>query len=361
MPVSQNKIWKFLASVKLTIWLLSFIAILSAIGTFIPQNEDAAVYIDAYGRLGYEVLSKTGLNHVYSAWWFILFLILFSLNLAVCLLSRFSLKRLSLGSSIAHLSVLVILLGALMGIVYGQKGFIQIMEGQEVSVFQNQRSETVNLGFTIRLDDFIYSQHVDPKEGILVYPCQDGDTCSIENPIAKIPADIATESEIPGTGFKVKVLSYQPDFIMDTATKQASSRSNLPKNPAVELELKDESGKFKTFWVFAHFPDMHRAKDAKFRFVYNWAERRPKDFISKVTILKGSKVVLAQDIRVNKPLSFGGYHFFQSSYDKDKLKWSGLQVAKDPGVPVVYAGFVMLMAGLMVIFYVNPLIRSTPR
>jgi len=370
MSIKQNRAWKFLASIKLTIWLLAIITLLSAIGTFIPQNEEAAFYIDKYGHSGYTALSKTGLNHIYGSWWFILFLVLFSLNLLVCLLNRFSLKRLSLGSTLSHLSVLIIFLGALIGLTQGHKGLIKISEGEEVSSFTNQREEQVNLGFIIRLDDFIYKEHIDPKEGILVYPAgQKGDLCSIHGAtgedkdqglIARIPTEIGAESEIIGTGYKVRVLRYLPDFVMDTATKVASSRSSLPKNPAINVELKDKSGILKTFWVFAHFPDMHQNMDAHFRFVYNWVQRRPKDFISKVTIIKDGKEIIARDIRVNEPFSFGGYTFFQSTYDTSAFKWSGLQVARDPGVPVVYTGFILLIAGLMIIFYINPLLQSLP-
>ena len=366
MPINQSRSWKFFASIKLVIWLLAIITLFSAIGTFIPQNEEAAFYINKYGHAGYAALSKTGLNRIYGSWWFILFLILFSLNLSVCLLNRFFLKRLSLGSTVSHLSVLIILLGALIGMTQGQKGLIRISEGEEVSFFKNQREEKVDLGFIIRLDDFIYREHIDPKERVLVYPVQKEDSCSIhgtaeqaknQGPIAGIPADIGAESEIAGTGYKIKVMRYLPDFVMDTTTKVASSRSDLPKNPAIQVELKDKSGIRKTFWVFARFPDMHQSRDAHFRFVYNWVERRPQDFISKVTILKGKKEIMARDIRVNEPLSFGGYTFFQSTYDRDELRWSGLQVAKDPGVPVVYTGFILLIAGLMIIFYINPLLQ----
>ena len=67
---------------------------------------------------------------------------------------------------------------------------------------------------------------------------------------------------------------------------------------------------------------------------------------------------MRKDIRVNFPLKFGGYTFFQQDYDSKHLKWSGLQVVKDPGVPLVYIGFILLISGLIMIFYVNPLIKG---
>lgn len=365
MPLKQTKIWKFFSSIKLTIWLLSIIAVFSLIGTLIPQNEEAAFYIERYGRLGHQALLKTGLTNIYGSWWFILFLIFFSLNLAVCLLNRFSLKIRALGSTISHLSILIIFLGALIGMFFGHKGFIRIREGEEISSFIARNGQEVNLGFVLRLNDFIYTEHIDPKEKLLVCFAKKG-TCSIHDSsglengqgvIDKIPTEIGTESKIADTGYRVKVLRYLPDFVMDTSTKLAVSRSALPNNPAIEVELKDKDNKTRTFWVFARFPDIHQEVDTDFKFVYKWVGRRPKDFISKVTILQDGKEIMSKDIRVNEPLRFGGYAFFQSSYDNESLSWSGLQVVNDPGVPVVYLGFILLILGLTIIFYINPLIQ----
>lgn len=368
MSIKNTKIWKLFSSIKLAIWLLTIIAVLSLVGTLIPQNEEPAFYIDRYGHSGSQLLLRTGLTDMYASWWFVMFLILFSLNLAVCIVNRFSLKKnRSWGTLISHISVLVILSGALIGMLWGEKGSIRIGKGEEVSSFKTQNKQ-INLGFSIRLNEFIYTENINSKEKLLVYPLQKNSVCSMqeapsaadknEKLIAQIPVKIGTESDIVDTGYKIKILRYLPDFVMDTATKLAVSRSSKPNNPALEVELKDKDGKVKTFWVFARFPDMHQQIDVNFKFVYNWAMRTPKDFISKVTILKDSKEITSHDIRVNEPFGFGGYTFFQSAYDSEGLSWSGLQVVRDPGVPVIYSGFVLLILGLVMIFYVNPLVKS---
>lgn len=363
MPIKHTKLWKFLSSIKLAIWLLVVIALFSLIGTFIPQNQEPEFYFSRYGQYGYQVLLKTGLNSIYSSWWFILSLILFATNLCVCLLNRFSLRRRSLGSFISHLSILIILSGALIGMFYGQKGYMQIKEGQVVNSFISQ-NKRFDLGFSIRLNDFIYNENIDPKEKLLIYSSSKEAVCNMsdsvkpdqgEKLITQIPTNIGTEFNIGDTGYSLKVLRYIPDFVMDTVTKQVVSRSGKPNNPALELAVKDESGNVRVVWAFARFPDMHQAPGLKFKFVYNWVERRPKDFISKVSILKEGKEIINQDIRVNEPLRFLGYAFFQSSYDIEDLSWTGLQVVKDPGVPVIYLGFILLIFGLVMIFYITPL------
>ncbi len=366
MPIKESRVWKFFSSIKLAIWLLTITAVLSLLGTFIPQNEEAALYIEKYGQLGYRALLSLGLTDIYSAWYFILLLLLFSLNLSVCLFNRLSFKMRSLGTMLSHFSILVILLGALIGMFYGQKGLLKLNKGEEASYFISRKEKRIDLGFSIRLDQFIYNEQIDPKEKLFVYLPQKEAVCMVQGSpgqekakgiIAGIPPEIGVETAIADTGYKIKVLRYLPDFVMDTSTKVAISRSAMPNNPAIEVELKDKKSKAKTFWVFARFPDMHQEIDKDFKFIYHWVGRRPKDFISKVTILKGGQEIMRRDIRVNEPLRFGGYTFFQSTYDNAALKWSGLQVVKDPGVPVVYLGFFLLISGLTVIFYLNPLIR----
>jgi len=367
MSIKQTRVWKLFSSTKLAVWLLTIIAALSLFGTFIPQNEEPAFYLDKYGHTGYQLLLKIGLINIYASCWFILFLVLFSLNLIVCLCNRLSFKIRSLGSMISHFSILVILLGAIIGMFYGQKGLIRISKGEEVSYFLGRNGQQVNLGFSIRLNQFVYNENIDPKEKLLICSLQKESVCMVKDHsgagknqgiIAQVSTEIGVESAVADTGYKVKILRYLPDFVMDTTTKVAISRSAIPNNPAIEVELKDKNGNVKTFWVFARFADMHQETGGDFKFAYNWVGRRPKDFISKVTILKAGKEIMSRDIRVNEPLRFGGYTFFQSSYDRDMLSWSGLQIVNDPGVPVVYAGFILLILGLMAIFYVNPLLKK---
>lgn len=363
--MKHTKIWKLFSSIKLAIWLLSIIAVVSLVGTFIPQNEGQDFFIARFGQVGYHALLKTGLIDIYSAGWFIFLLVLFALNLLVCLINKFSLKGRLLGTTLTHISILIILFGALIGMLFGEKGFIMINKGEEISSFSGRNNQQVNLGFSIKLNDFIYNEHIDPKEKLLVFSRQAENVCNMygskdktpanQAPIAQIPVDTNIDYAVADTGYTIKVLRYLSDFVMDTATKIAVSRSFSPNNPALEIEIKNKDGLIKKFWVFARFPEMHQQIAESFKIVYNWQARRPKDFISDVSVIKDGKEELRKKIRVNDPLRYEGYSFFQASYDTDALNWSGLRIANDPGIMVVYFGFTLLIIGLVVIFYVNPL------
>jgi hypothetical protein len=97
-----------------------------------------------------------------------------------------------------------------------------------------------------------------------------------------------------------------------------------------------------------------------YRLVYG-QDKRVRDFFSVLQVIDGEEVVLEKKIEVNDPLRYGGYTFYQSSYDQKGLSWSGLQVRNDPGVPLVYAGFLIQILGMIVIFYINPLLRKSKK
>jgi len=87
--------------------------------------------------------------------------------------------------------------------------------------------------------------------------------------------------------------------------------------------------------------------------------------ISMAQSFESDVVVTAPDkqfsrmISMNNPLKFRGFKLFQSSFQRGERETSIFSVARDPGVPVVYTGSLILVVGLILIFFVKPyLIRS---
>jgi cytochrome c biogenesis protein ResB len=86
-----------------------------------------------------------------------------------------------------------------------------------------------------------------------------------------------------------------------------------------------------------------------------------KDYKSTLQIIVNGKLVKEKTIEVNAPLAYGGYTFYQSGYDPRDPSWTSLQVVRDPGVLIVYAGFVLMMVGLTVVFWLAPAAESSQR
>jgi len=87
---------------------------------------------------------------------------------------------------------------------------------------------------------------------------------------------------------------------------------------------------------------------------YGSGDDRIKDYKSTLQVLEGSNVLVEKTIEVNLPLNYAGYTFYQSGFNPEDPEWTSLQVVKDPGVPLVYTGFGLMIAGLAAVFYLYP-------
>jgi hypothetical protein len=62
-------------------------------------------------------------------------------------------------------------------------------------------------------------------------------------------------------------------------------------------------------------------------------------------------IILMRKISMNNPLRYRQFSFFQSSYIPGEVETTVLAVKSDPGTPFVYAGFVVIIAGMVFLFY----------
>lgn len=91
----KKEIVPLLADLRLAIALLLAIALFSIAGTVIEQGQSLAFYQANYpehpalfGFLTWKVLLAAGLDHVYRTWWYLSLLILFGTSLTTCTFSR---------------------------------------------------------------------------------------------------------------------------------------------------------------------------------------------------------------------------------------------------------------------------------
>lgn len=225
----MQKLVSTLASLKLTVVLVLLIGVVLSAGTILESLRGAEAA-----------------RAVYYAPWFYAILGLFALNLLSALVERWPQSRWRIGFAVTHLSMLLILLGALVTYLYKKEGQMPLWEGQESSTVlqrpDGHGAQPIALPFAIRLDAFELD----------VYP---------------------------GT-------------------------------------------------------------------------RRPAMFRSRVHVLDAARGVQQPAvIEMNKPLSFGGFSFFQSSYQIEQgRRMSILSVSRDPGQPIVFTGYTLLVLGMILVF-----------
>ena len=87
----KQNVFRFLADLRFAISILLIIASSSIIGTVIEQDQSIEVYKLNYpltnrifGFLSWDIILQFGFDHVYKTWWFILFLVLFGISLLTC-------------------------------------------------------------------------------------------------------------------------------------------------------------------------------------------------------------------------------------------------------------------------------------
>jgi hypothetical protein len=137
-----------------------------------------------------------------------------------------------------------------------------------------------------------------------------------------------------------------------SATPLHSSRSDRPLRPVVELAMSDGS-RPPLVLPLGYAADL----GSKRHLVLAMKEDKEKDYLSTVSIHEGGREIRRETIEVNSPLTHGGYTLYQADFHPDDLTYSGFQVVRDPLLPVVYAGFVACIVGILVAFYVAPALR----
>ncbi len=340
---------KVISSVQSAIVLIILIIFASIIGTFIPQGLKPAEYIQRYGLQISNLFSILGFTDIYHVWWFILLLSLLSLNLVFCSFNRIKFRKKSVGLIITHLSILLVLSGAIISAVWGVRGVITLYEGEAKGFFAD-KDKIQDLGFKVRLDKFTLERDTPDYHQITVY-IKDKD-------IKKdFKAKQGINYPIEGANYSFQILRYLPDFYLDQ-NKLAQTRTEMPNNPAVLVKISGNQEE-KSKWLFSNFPAFSHGPADNIELTYKWAGSI-KSFKSEITVIDGDKEVLSKTVEVNSPLQYKRYVFYQSSYNPEELNWTGLQVVKDPGVIFVYAGFVLLNIGIILIFYSKQGLKIKP-
>jgi cytochrome c biogenesis protein len=87
----KQKIFRLLADLRFSIFILLLISFCSIIGTVIEQDQSIEIYKINYpltnpvfGFLTWDRILQFGLDHVYKTWWFFTLIFLFGLSLISC-------------------------------------------------------------------------------------------------------------------------------------------------------------------------------------------------------------------------------------------------------------------------------------
>ena len=258
------------------------------------------------------------------------------------------------GLLLIHAGCIFILAGALWGSGTGlkvhnrlfgtdkiQTGQMTILEGDaENRIRLEDSNQTKELPFHIKLKDFRIEYYKPEYLEILTPQGR-----------SKIPVEIGSVLSIgPDFGTITIVRVFENFKISIDGDRETIIDDPQPGyNPALEVRIKNPDGAVTTRYVFERFPDYIHPED-KFLLRYHKSVR---DYISDIQVIKDGNVVAEKTIEVNHPLHFGGYHFYQSSYDTQAHRYTVLSVVSDTGLDFVYAGYLALGIGVFWHFWLR--------
>ncbi|MGD1865472.1 MAG: cytochrome c biogenesis protein [Phormidesmis sp.] len=394
----RKELVPLLADLKLAIALLLTIAIFSISGTVIEQGQGLTYYQENYpespalfGFLTWKIILILGLDHVYRTWWFLAILILFGASLTACTFTRqitalrwfsrtwnfyskprqfgkmalstelksdeessninelktqltqrkykifekdsgtdkmlYAHKGLSgrIGPIVVHASMLLILFGAILGSMTGFFAQEMVPSGQTFKI-QNIFDAGPWAGPQIPKD---WSVHVN-RFWIDYSP---------EGRIDQFYSDL---SVLDDTGEEVKrktiwvnqplryknVTLYQADWAVGAV------KVRINNSPVFNLQmapLETSGGKLWGTWVPTK-PDMSEG-----------VSLIAQD-LQGTLLLYDMSGQLASTVREGGSVDINGV----TLYVDDLIGSTGLQIKADPGIPVVYLGFGLLMIGVVV-------------
>lgn len=389
----NNALWQFLASVPLALVTISLITVTSILGTVIPQNQPASWYVSRYGPEMARFFELLDLTDMYGSWWFSFFLILLVVNLIVCSLDRlpgvfrqinsdglsFKPERLAkspiqhhfeLGSRsveaaallserlrdqgwepreretdngtvlfaqkggwtragvyLVHTSILVILLGAAIGYFGGFKGSITIPETMERDgVVLRETGELKPLGFTVRCNSFTIEFYPNgmPKE-------YTSSLTVIEDGTEVVTTDIEVNKPLKYRGITFYQSSYEREFLVRITPENADNATSF----------------------IVPFQQQETWPEENLRFGILNARSIGQSIISvKLWFSDNLGDPFTGWVDAGEELVVSGQ---RQSYrlSAKQLYATGLQVARDPGVWWVYAGFTLMLVGLYVAFFMS--------
>jgi cytochrome c biogenesis protein len=399
-----DAIWELLASVRLTMVLLLSLATTSIIGTLIPQNSEPAAYVAAFGETLYRFFSVLGLFDMYHSWWFQILIVLLAANIIVCSADRISAQRKILfvrkprfqaarfqnlpdrvefederppetlrglylahfsrkaravqteagsteefrlfgetgrwtrfGVYTVHLSVVLLLIGGLIGSIFGFDGFVTIPEGETVQqVTLRNAGERLRLPFAIRCDDFDVSFYETgaPKEFR-------SSLTLLENGQPVAQKEIVVNDPLRYQGISIFQSSYGSLPSREAVLSFTSRSTGMVYTR--EMKIGEEFAIPEDLGTFALADIRH---NAQFR-----GHPVGDAFTGRLTPPNGppEEVVL--------PIRFPTFDRMRRgdvviAIDQFKERhYTGLQVNKDPGVDLVYVGFILMIVGCYVTFF----------
>ncbi len=271
MKKTKNPFMQFFASVQLTLFTFIVLALASIIGTIIQQNRDPGFYVEQYGPNLARLFEILNFRDMYNSGWFLSLLVLLSINLIVCTIDRLpNVWRMVVQDNLDTTPERVERQAQRQDFLVGNDpdGAVEVAKSVLGTFGSGVRQAALGDGTILFVQKGAWTR-------LGVY-------------VVHASVLIIFAGAIIGSLFGHKGGVNLPEG--GTTSAIYSFKDNQP----IELGFGVRCDKF----------------DLTF-----YDTGAPKEFRSDLTIIKDGREVLKKSIVVNDPLDYGGYTFYQASYE----------------------------------------------
>lgn len=269
-----------------------------------------------------------------------------------------------LGVYIVHLSVVTLLAGALIGSFFGFEGFVNIPEGESARAIQLRNTgQTLELPFEIRCNDFDVSFYStgEPKEFR-------SSLTILEEGREALTRDIIVNSPLRYRGVNIFQSSYgklspqqkqkapnetptaRDEIHLSFTSKESGMSYHQTAKIGQPVEIPEGLGKFVLTEFIPSAKFMGQDIGEAYAGILTPAGKEPEEVTLPIRFknfdkMRRGDVVISVETQAEEP---------QAPADaKAQAYYTGLQVTRDPGVWLVYSGFILMILGCIVTFFMS--------
>ena len=381
----RQSTFKIIADLRFAITILLIIASASIIGTVIEQDQSIETYKLNYpltnrvfGFLSWDIILKFGFDHVYTTWWFITFILLFGISLLTCtflqqlpslkiakrcqffrLTNQF--RLLNISTKLQHLSLTKLLfrikesqysIFQQKDIAYCYKGLI----GRIAPIIVHFSMILILLGAVFGSLNGFKAQEIVPKT----------ETFHIQNVLSngqltQIPNVSARVNDFWITYTKQTTVSqFYSDVSILNVDGSEIERKTIFVNSPIKYEGVDY---YQTDWNLIGLRVQTNGETVSQYPLVSVLNNRSKVWLTWIpfdTELKTGVTILVDNLEgyasvYNDAGTFLGNLELNETFNSDLpitltdiISSTGLQIKSDPGIPLIYAGFFLLMVSTLI-------------
>lgn len=331
--------------------------------TGVPLAIVSIVAVALVASLGGIVTSETlakrfGMTSVYSSWPFAMVMLVMLVNLfGVSVKRLYPLNWRNLCFTLNHLGLTIAILGGAMSAAGLQRARMMIVPGEANATAEMEDGGKLALPFKATLKEFALDNF---PPVLMVVNMNKKDEHGHED---VTPGQFLLK---PGMKEKVEGVTVTVHEYLPAAAQMGNDWRAFPglkgAAPAARVTVTDKAGARTEGWISSGgvvsmsghmIPIQPAAVFAGKEMAVTLAAPRPKEFRSEVIIERGGKKEI-RTIKVNEPIVVDGYKLYQVSYNEElgaASQESVLEVVRDRGLPVVYLGLYLLLAGAAVMLW----------